>query len=153
MYKNQLEEVSSTVAMVLEHLTYMKQENLNLQGKSSKDQQDLEKNCQENEEYRQRHCLRYKNMKKKENETSKKVVEAVKFLISQMHSLIVHIVLAELMTLIVHFTTFRHCTMFYSEKKELKNGLKAHLNKIQIRPTDQSEKISKQYSQCRIHMC
>ena len=98
MYKNQLEEVSSTVAMVLEHLTYMKQENLNLQGKSSKDQQDLEKNCQENEQHGQRLCLRYKNMKKQENESSKKVLEAVKCLISQMHSLIVHIVLAELMT-------------------------------------------------------
>ena len=33
-------------------------------------------------------------------------------------------------TVIVHFTTFRHCTMFYSERKELKNGVKVPLNKI-----------------------
>ena len=43
-------------------------------------------------------------------------------------------------TVIVHFTTFRHCTMFYSERKELKNGVKVPLNKIQIRPTDQKMK-------------
>ena len=54
-------------------------------------------------------------MKKQENESSDKVLEAVSVClvrqvsISQMSALIVHIVLAEL---IVRFTTFRHHTMF-----------------------------------------
>ena len=47
-HKNQLEEVSSTVAMLQQHVTSLKQKNLNLQEKSRKDQQDLEKYCKEN---------------------------------------------------------------------------------------------------------
>ena len=36
-YKNQLEEVSSTVAMLQQHMTNLKQENSNLQGKTGED--------------------------------------------------------------------------------------------------------------------
>ena len=64
--------------------------------------------------------------------------------ISQIPALIVHIVLAELTA---GFTTFCHCTMFYRERKELKNGVKVNLdrNESQIRPTDQSEQIRTQF--------
>ena len=82
-HKNQLEEVSSTVAMLQQHVTSLKQKNLNLQEKSRKDQQDLEKYCKENEKHDRRLCLRIKNMKKEENESYNKVLEAVKCLLSE----------------------------------------------------------------------
>ena len=81
--KNQLEEVSSTVAMLQQHVTNLKRENLNLQEKARKDRQDLQKYCKENEQYGRRLCLRTKNMKKEENEFYNKVLEAVKCLLSE----------------------------------------------------------------------
>ena len=82
-YKNQLEEVSSTVAMLQQHVTNLKQEHLNLQEKARKDRQDLENYCEENEQYGRRLYLRIKNMKKEENESYNKVLEAVKSLFSE----------------------------------------------------------------------
>ena len=68
-YQNKLEEVGSTVAMLQQHVTNLKQENLNLQERTRIDRQDLEKYCEENEQHSWRLCLRIKNMKQ-ENETS-----------------------------------------------------------------------------------
>ena len=50
-YKNQLEEVSSTEAMFQQHVTNLKKENSNLQGKNREDRQDLEKYGEENEQH------------------------------------------------------------------------------------------------------
>ena len=72
-HKNQLEEVSSTVAMLQQHAKNLKQENSNLQERTRIDQQNLEKYCEENEQYSRRLCLRIKNIKKQENESSDKV--------------------------------------------------------------------------------
>ena len=72
-YKNQLEEVSSTVAMLQQHAKNLKQENSNLQERTRIDRQNLEKYCEENEQYSRRLCLRIKNIKKQENESSDKV--------------------------------------------------------------------------------
>ena len=63
-YQNKLEEVGSTVAMLQQHVTNLKQENLNLQERTRIDRQDLEKYCEENEQYSRRLCLRIKNLKK-----------------------------------------------------------------------------------------
>ena len=82
-YKNQLEKVSSTVAILQQHVTNLKQEHLNLQEKARKDWQDLEKYCEENEQYGRRLCLRIKNMKKEENESYNKVLEAVNCLFNE----------------------------------------------------------------------
>ena len=62
-YQNQLEQVSSTVAMLQQHVTNLKQENSNVQERTRIDRQDLEKYCEENEQYSRRHCLRIKNKK------------------------------------------------------------------------------------------
>ena len=51
-YQNQLEQVSSTVAMLQQHVTNLKQENSNVQERTRIDRQDLEKYCEENEQYR-----------------------------------------------------------------------------------------------------
>ena len=77
-YKKELQEVSSTVSMLPQHVINLKQENLNLEEKTRKDKQDLEKHCEENEQYGRCLCLRIKNMKKQENESSNKVLEAFK---------------------------------------------------------------------------
>ena len=63
-YQNQLEQVSSTVAMLQQHVTNLKQENSNVQERTRIDRQDLEKYCEENEQYSRRLCLRIKNLKK-----------------------------------------------------------------------------------------
>ena len=47
-YKSQLNEASSTVAMLQQHMTNLKQENSNLQEITRVDGQDLEKYCEEN---------------------------------------------------------------------------------------------------------
>ena len=36
-------------------------------------------------------------------------------------------------TMVVHFTTFCHSTMFYRKRKELKNGVKVHLDLMKVR--------------------
>ena len=51
-YKSHLDEVSSTVAMLQQHMTNLKQEHSNFQERTRIDPQDLEKYCEENEQYR-----------------------------------------------------------------------------------------------------
>ena len=134
-YKNQLEEMSSTVAMLQQHLTNLKQENLNLQKSIKIDRQDLEKYCEENEQYSRRLCLIIKNMKKQENESSDQVLEEIKCLFSESSINIPDICIDRARrvsktddTVIARFTTFCHRTMFYRKRKELKNGVKVHLD-------------------------
>ena len=117
-----------------------KQENSNLQERTRIDRQDLEKYCEENEQYSRRLCLRIKNLKKQENESSKKVLEEIKCLFSEASINIsdacidrAHRVSKTDDTVIVRFTTFRHRTMFYRKRKELKNGVKVHLDLTKAR--------------------
>ena len=139
-YQNQLEQVSSTVAMLQQHVTNLKQENSNVQERTRIDRQDLEKYCEENEQYSRRLCLRIKNMKKQENESSDKVLEEIQCLFSEASINIpdacidrAHRVSKTDGTMIVRFTTFRHRTIFYRKKKELKNGVKVHLDLTKAR--------------------
>ena len=139
-YKNQLGEVSSTLAMFQQHVTNLKQENSNLQERTRIDRQDLEKYCEEKEQYSRRLCLRIKNLKKQENESSKKDLEEIKCLFSGANINIpdacidrAHRVSKTDDTVIVTFATFRHRTMFYRKRKELKNGVKVHLNLTKAR--------------------
>ena len=131
-YKNQLQEISSTVAM--QHVTNLKQETRTFKKKTRKDRQDLEKYCEENQQYSSRLYPRIKSMKKQENESCEKVLEAVKCLFTELSINIpdAYIDLAHRVnrtdeTVIVNFTKFRYRTLFYRKRKELKNGLKVHL--------------------------
>ena len=85
-------------------------------------------------------CLRIKNTKKQEKESSGKVLEAVKCLFSEASINIsdacidrAHRVSRTDDTVIVRFTTFRHRTLFYRKRKELKNGVKVHLDLTKAR--------------------
>ena len=139
-YQNQLEQVSSTVAMLQQHVTNLKQENSNVQERTRIDRQDLEKYCEENEQYSRRVCLRIKNMKKQENESSDRVLEEIKCYFSEANINIPDACIdcADRLsktddTMTVRFTTFRRRTMFYRKRKELKNGVKVHLNLAKAR--------------------
>ena len=139
-YQNQLEQVSSTVAMLQQHVTNLKQENSNFQERTRIDRQDLEKYCEENEQYSRRLCLRIKNLKKQENKSSKTVLEEIKCLFSEASINIsdacidrAHRVSKTDDTVIMRFTTFHHRTMFYRKRKELKNGVKVHLDLTKAR--------------------
>ena len=139
-YQNQLEQVSSTVAMLQQQVTNLKEENSNVQERTRIDRQDLEKYCEENEQYSRRVCLRIKNMKKQENESSDRVLEEIKCYFSEANTNIpdacidcAHRLSKTDDTMTVRFTTFRRRTMFYRKRKELKNGVKVHLDLTKAR--------------------
>ena len=73
-------------------------------------------------------------MKKQGNESSDKVLDEIKGLFSETSINIpdvcidcAHHISKTDDTVIVRFTTFRHRTMFYRKRKELKNGVIVHL--------------------------
>ena len=79
-------------------------------------------------------------MKKKENESSDKILEAIKCLFSEASINIpdacidrAHRVSRTNDTVIVRFSAFRHRTMFYRKRKQFKNGMKVHLNLTKAR--------------------
>ena len=74
-------------------------------------------------------------MKTLENESTKKVLEAVKYFFSEASINIpdacidhAHCVIRTDDTVIVRYTTFCRCTLFYRKRKPLKNGVKVHLD-------------------------
>ena len=139
-YENHLEEESSAVAMLQQRVTNLKQENLNIQERTRIYRQNLEKYCEENEQYSRHLCLGIKNMKKQENECSYKVLEVIKCLFSEVSTYIpdacidrAHCVSRTDDTVIVRFTRFSHGTIFYRKRKELKNGVKFHIDLTKAR--------------------
>ena len=94
----------------------------------------------ENEQYGWRLYLRIKNMEKQKYGSSDKVLEAIKCLFSETSINIpdacidcAHRVNRTDGTVIVRFTTFRHHTMLYRKRKELKNEVKVHLDLTKVR--------------------
>ena len=76
-----------------------------------------------------------KNIKKSENQTSEVVLESIRKLFDQTNVVIpdacidrAHRVSKTNDTVIVRFTTFRHHTMFYRNRKALKGGVTVHLD-------------------------
>ena len=70
-------------------------------------------------------------MEKQENESWKRLSACLvrQVLVSQMHALIVHKRVSRTDdTVMVLFTTFHHRTIFYKERKQLKNGMKFYLD-------------------------
>ena len=76
-----------------------------------------------------------KNIKNSDNETSEVVLECTRKLLDEPNVVIpdacidrAHRVSKTNDTVIVRFTTFRHRTMFYRNRKALKGGVTVHLN-------------------------
>ena len=131
---SELERVSSTVNLLQKHVSSLKENNIALQKKCS----DLELSIDNNEYYSRRTCLRITNIPCEEKETSEEVLKKEKTIKEE----------AEVYTpeetidrahrvgpkknknqaIIVKFSTFRHRTLFYRARKELKNGIKLHID-------------------------
>ena len=123
-YKDQLERVTSTVEMLQQHVSNLKRENSVLQDKVKVYHQEFDSRCDESEQYSRRLCLRVKNIKKSDNETSEVVLESIRKLFDEANVVIpdacidrAHRVSKTNDTVIVCFTTFRHRTMFYRNRK------------------------------------
>ena len=123
-YKDQLERVTSTVEMLQQHVSNLKRENSVLQDKVKVYHQEIDSRCDESEQYSRRLCLRVKNIKKSDNETSEVVLESIRKLFDEANVVIpdacidrAHRVSKTNDTVIVCFTTFRHRTMFYRNRK------------------------------------
>ena len=123
-YQDQLEKVTSTVEMLQQHVSNLKRENSVLQEKMKLYRQEFDSRCYETEQYSRRLCLRVKNIKKSDNETSEVVLESIRKLFDEANVVIpdacidrAHRVSKTNDTVIVCFTTFRHRTMFYRNRK------------------------------------
>ena len=134
-YKDQFEKVTSNVEMLQQHVSNLKRENSVLQDKVKVYRQEFDSRCDESEQYSRRLCLRVKNIKKSDNETSEVVLESIRKLFDEANLVIpdtcidrAHRVSKTNDTVIVRFTTFRHCTMFYRNRKVLTSGVTVHLD-------------------------
>ena len=123
-YKDQLERVTSTVEMLQQHVSNLKRENSVLQDKAKVYRQEFDSRCDESEQCSRRLCLGVKNIKKSDNETSEVVLESIRKLFDEANVVIpdacidrAHRVSKTNDTVIVCFTTFRHRTMFYRNRK------------------------------------
>ena len=90
--------------------------------------EELQKKCEENEQYGRRLCLRIKGLTKKSKETANDVLHQVRDLFKEAEVEIpdavldrAHRISRENNDVIVRFTTFRHRTLLYRNRKKLKN--------------------------------
>ena len=97
--------------------------------------QEFDSRCDESEQCCRWFCLRVKNIKKSENETLEVVLDSIRKLFDEANVVIpdacidrAHRVSKTNDTVIVRFTTFRHHTMFYRNRKALKGGVTVHLD-------------------------
>ena len=72
-YQDQLEKFTSTVEMLQQHVSDLKREISALLEKMKLYRQEFDLRCDETEQYSRRLCLRVKNIKKSDNETSEVV--------------------------------------------------------------------------------
>ena len=112
-----VEKLESTAVMLQKHVENLKLSNRNLL-----------KRCEENEQYGRRLCLRVKGIPKKNSETADDVLNQVRNLFKEADVVIpeavldrAHRVSKESNDIIVRFTTFRHRTLFYRNRKKLEN--------------------------------
>ena len=121
--------------MLQQHVSNLKHENLVLQDKVKMYCQEFNSRCGESEQYSRRLCFKAKNIKKSENENSEVVLTSIRKLFDEANVVIPDACIDSAQresktnaTVIVHFTTFRHCTMFYRNRKALKGGVLVHLD-------------------------
>ena len=126
-------ELESSVAILQEHVSYLKEQNNTLVGK-----------CDDNEQYGRRLCLRISGIPIVENETAECVFDKVNELIKEEKCDIpINMVdrahrigkvytdedsKKEKQDVIVRFTTFRHRTLFYKSRKSFKSDVKVRLD-------------------------
>ena len=127
------EELESTVCMLQEHVqNYQKQVN------------ELKDNQDKLEQYGRRLCIRIDGVPMVENETSNDILQNVKSIIDESSSEIQDVAIGKAhrigkactdktsgvkcKSIIIRFTTFRHRTMLYHNRKNLKRNVKVKLD-------------------------
>ena len=123
-YKDQLERVTSTVEILQQHVSNLKRENSVLQDRVKVYRQEFDSRCDESEQCSRRLCLGVKIIKKSDNENSEVELESIRKLFDEANVVIpdacidrAHRVSKTNDTIIVCFTTFRHRTIFYRNRK------------------------------------
>ena len=118
-----MNETESTNMMLQQHITSLKRSN-----------EDLIRKCEENEQYGRCLCLRIKGVPRKDKEKSDEVLKEARKLFDEAEVEILDAVLDRAHRIskanndiIVRFTTFRHRTLFYRQRKKL-NGKSVHLD-------------------------
>ena len=107
------------------------------------------KKCEEHEQYGRRLCLRIKGLTKKIKEDANDVLNQVRDLFKEAEVEIIDAVLdrahrisKESNDVIVRFTTFRHRTLFYRNRKKLKNqSIHLHLTKSRLSLLNKARKL------------
>ena len=120
--EKKMNEIESTNMMLQQHITSLKRSN-----------EDLIRKCEENEQYGRRLCLRIKGVPRKDKEKSDEVLKEVRKLFDEAEVEIPDAVLDRAYRIskanndiIVRFTTLRHRTLSYRQRKKL-NGKSVHL--------------------------
>ena len=131
-YQQVLNETTATVA---KQVSSLKEENLKMQKEAYKSFKNIENMCEENQQYSRRLCLRIKNIPRNVNETLKDLREYVESLFKEVDIDVpdccldrVHRISRSNDTIIVRFTTFRHRSLLYSNRKNIGNGVTVHLD-------------------------
>ena len=126
--------------MLQQYVSNLKHENSVLQDKVKRYRQEFDSRCDDSEQYSRRLCIRVKNINKSENETSEVVLKSIRKLFDEANVVIpdacidcTDCVSKTNSTVIVHFTSFRHHTMFYHNRKALKGGVMVHLDTTKSR--------------------
>ena len=130
-YEEKVEALESTVSMLQQHVTNLKEQN-----------EIMYSRVDDNEQYGRRLCLRLGGIPSVDNETSDDVLKKVRDIIAE--SKVPDEVIdrahrigatytdrdsnVKCQSVIVRFTTFRHRTIIYRARKELKNNVSVHLD-------------------------
>ena len=159
--EKKMNEIESTNMMLQQHITSLKHSN-----------EDLIRKCEENEQYGRRLCLRIKGVPRKDKEKSDEVLKEVRKLFDEAEVEIPDAVLDRAHRIskanndiIVRFTTFRHRTLFYRQRKKL-NGKSVHLDltKSRLELLKESKKVVDDYDKvdfcyadincrCKVRFC
>ena len=135
-----MEDLQSTSVMLQKHVKNLKHSS-----------EELQKKCEEHEQYDRRLCLRIKGLTKKTKEDTHNVSNQVRYLFKEAEVEIldavldrVHRISKENNDVIVRFTTFRHGTLFYRNRKKLKNlSIHLYLIKSQLSLLNEAKKLIK----------
>ena len=134
-----LDELQSTSALLQKHVENLKRSNM-----------ELQKKCEENEQYGRRLCLRIKGLPKKTKESANDVLQQVRDLFQEAKVEIPEAVLDRAHRIsrknndvIVRFTTFRHRTLLYRNRKNLENkSIHLDLTKSRLSLLNEARKLT-----------
>ena len=136
-YQQKIEQCTSTITMLQNQIISLKEVNQKMRKDNEAQFKKVESLAEENQQYGRRLCLRVKNLEKKVNETPDSILDSLRLLFEEEEIDIpdncldrAHRVSRNNDTVIVRFTTFRHRTLLYKKRKEIKErkNISIHLD-------------------------